>query len=163
MKRILTLGLMLLLATSAIVVNAPQAMAADTAATKPTANSSSGTTHPEYAYDSSLTTFATFGSNDNATYTTFNISIPPGATIDTVKVTLYGNTTERQATVAVSSDGTNFSSAQTTAFTSTNASYNFTGASSKWGLLTWTPASFNNNLFKVKIVQAFCWSGTLFL
>jgi peptidoglycan/xylan/chitin deacetylase (PgdA/CDA1 family) len=60
--------------------------------------------------------------------------------------------------VSVSADGNVFSPSQQTSFTTTDTTQNFTGLVKNWGL-SFTPASFNGNLFKVKITST---AGTLF-
>jgi predicted ribosomally synthesized peptide with SipW-like signal peptide len=140
---------------------------ADTASTRPTAHTTGGVDNAGNAYDSDAdwnTSYATWGSSsDSADFTTFNMSIPAGATINTVTLNLTGSLssswTSRQLLVSVSSDGTNFSSTEQTAFSTSTTTQSLDGTSPLWGL-SWTADSFNNNSFKVRIGATDWWIGS---
>ncbi len=148
------LALTIILSMLLMMVN--PAYAADTSAVRPSGTADvNSVTNVSNAYDGSLPSFATYdSSSDRATFTNFNFgtAIASGDIIDSVKVVLYGShdSNSRQLSVSVSANGSAFSAAQTTAFTTTGASYNFTGATSLWGL-AWTAENFINKTFKVKI------------
>ncbi len=155
-RKFLPGAIALLLVCGFFISGSSKSSATDTVASKPTAvENVTRVDTPADIYDGSSGSYAKWKHDDSAaTYSNFNIVIPSGSTIETVKVILTGKRNRdnaRQLLVSVSANGTTFSSSQTTSLTTNDNTYNFTGASSLWGL-TWSANNFNNNNFKVKLV-----------
>lgn len=114
-----------------------------------------GVINPGNAY-SSNNTYAVFDDfwYNSVEYKTFGISIPTGATINGIEVSVEANTTMTaggyRLEVQLSKDGGGtFSTAKSATVTgATDTNYTYGGSSDLWGE-TWTDSSFGSN-FRIK-------------
>jgi hypothetical protein len=127
------------------------ASAADTGFLSPTANSNNGWNNPTYAYASDNNRASASSSSDVVDYSNFSFSIPTGATINGIEVSLEASTTGRQIDVELSGDGgAHWTSSITSTTISTESTTSVGGISNTWGK-TWIISNFTNTNFKVRL------------
>ena len=157
-----TLGLILLVAlvlVAAVGITLP-ASAADTGFRTATLSADIPFRDPLHSRDSGRLPDDLWAYADTAqhsgSYYSYGFSIPPGATIDGIAVTVEGHVsaiTTRSFDISLSyNGGTNWTAEENIgALTLTDETYTVGGAADKWGYSSWTPTILNSNNFRVRL------------
>ncbi len=143
--------LILTLVLTALPMQAAHAASAGFSA--PSTYSKSALKNANNAYASDNQYAEGTGNNKSAEYGNFEISIPAGATINLVEVSVEGHGTKNWKVAVSKNNGTSYSAYTTVSNTGSNtdAVTVTAGTGTLWGLTGWTAASFSNANFKVKI------------
>jgi hypothetical protein len=138
-----------------LAVMPSQSVQADTAGfSVPSIYSNSMLLNPGNAYISDDVYVQSTGNNKSAIYGNFGFSIPAGATINLVEVSIEGHGNKNWKVAVSNNNGVSFSAYVTRINTGVDTTTITGGPGTLWGLTGWTPASLNNSNFKVKIASA---------
>ncbi len=150
-SNLVTIVLILILVLTALPIQA--AHAASSGFSAPSTYSKSALKNANNAYLSDNAYAEGSGNNKSAEYGNFGLSIPAGATINLVEVSVEGHGTKNWKVAISKNNGTSYSAYTTVSNTGSNtdAVTVTAGTGALWGLTGWTADSFSNTNFKVKI------------